>query len=661
MGPVLRKWLVFGLRIEKIKLYVTVFFLLFPFLFCSLTGCSLFRVKKDSEFVRNASILIGKVSSKCGDKTPVVVVAYSKKGNERKVAHFTCLHEPGFFELMVPKGEYHVFAFEDKNENMIYDKDEPAGQFGNPDTIFAPAGGVVSNLDFPISGGEGTTWVDFPAGTAIAERTAGKMHSTLAGAIADLDDPVFSRENGSRGYWAGVDFFREIGGNIYFLERYDPAKIPVLFVHGAKGSPQDWRYFFENIDRTRYQPWFFYYPSGASLKTMANLLNHKLWDLQLRYRFKRLYITGHSMGSLIVRSLLVDSGKYYPFVKLFVSISSPWGGVRSAEFGVKHSPAVLPSWQDMQPEGEFIKSLFRAKLPSDVGYYLLFGFKNGINPLLPNGDGVIAMSSMLDLRAQSEARFSYGFNEDHTSILTSPEVLKLYNSILSSADREFDEGLTRPGGKIKILFSFDTPDKGLKPPVILLQLSPASGKGDSKILTLLPSDSGMEFGPYAPGKYNVRIAATAFLAEPLQFDVCVKQGKIPTVKFTLKPQGVLYGYISGKLNPDTFVAGALSEKNTSVKSVALAGNGIKRILFPSKDKDSDALGFASGKDFFNDGWFSFQGLPEGTYTITITADGYVPYTASYNVSPGKYGVWQPIVLENCHPRYEESHRSQATN
>jgi hypothetical protein len=198
-----------------------VFFLFLSLILLSLcTGCSFIRVKKDTEFIHNSSILVGQVSSNRADKAPVIVVAYSKKGYEREIAHYTYLHEPGFFELMVPKGTYLIFAFEDKNGNMVYDKGEPAGQFGKPDTVSAPAGGIVLYLDLQISD-RGNTEIDFPVGLKIAERKPEKMHSTLAGAIADLDNKVFSQEYGKRGYWAGVDFFREVGGNIYFLEKYE--------------------------------------------------------------------------------------------------------------------------------------------------------------------------------------------------------------------------------------------------------------------------------------------------------------------------------------------------------------------------------------------------------------------------------------------------------
>ena len=141
-----------------------------------------------------------------------------------------------------------------------------------------------------------------------------------------MDDFVFSDEYGKKGLWTGLEFFRKIGGNVYFLEAYDPAKIPILFVHGAAGSPQNWQTFFESIDRNKYQPWFFYYPSGASIDSMSYLLLWKLQNLQAKYKFKELYITAHSMGGLVVRSFIVNYGHFFPSIANFISISTPWGG-----------------------------------------------------------------------------------------------------------------------------------------------------------------------------------------------------------------------------------------------------------------------------------------------------------------------------------------------
>ena len=186
-------------------------------------------------------------------------------------------------------------------------------------------------------------------------------------------------------------------GNIYFLEEYDPQKIPILFIHGATGTPKEWKYFVDNIDGTRFQPWFFYYPSGSRIQGMSYLLLWKLDNLQTKYHFDQLYITAHSMGELVARSFLMDYGAYFPYVKLFFSLATPWGGAGMAEYGVKQSPAVVPCWIDMQPDSPFIQSLYRAKMPETVSFYMFYGHRGSRNPFRSNNDRTIAFTSLIDM------------------------------------------------------------------------------------------------------------------------------------------------------------------------------------------------------------------------------------------------------------------------
>ena len=158
---------------------------------------------------------------------------------------------------------------------------------------------------------------------------------------------------------------------------------------------------------------------------MSHLLLWKLVNLQTKYQFNKIYITAHSMGGLVAKSFIVNHGRQFPYVKLFISLATPWGGNSMAEYGVRQSPAVIPSWIDMQPEGDFIKSLYRVKIPEDVNFYMFSGHRGSRNPFRSNNDGTIELASIQDLRAQSEAKMNYSFNEDHASILLSKEVVTL--------------------------------------------------------------------------------------------------------------------------------------------------------------------------------------------------------------------------------------------
>jgi pimeloyl-ACP methyl ester carboxylesterase len=255
------------------------------------------------------------------------------------------------------------------------------------------------------------------------------LSNSAAEMTAGLDGGRFSRSYGKRGYWL-PQLYRHLGANVYFLLPYDRDRIPVLFVHGAAGSPQDWSYLVEHLDRSRYQPWFFDYPTGAALDSMSDELFRSVLDVQARHHPEPLYLAAHSMGGLVVRSML---GKYrdrLPGVKLFISISTPWGGEDLARL----APPGLLNWQDMRPDGSFLTSLFVRELPSGMDYYLFFGYKGGRSLVRSRHDGRVTLKSELEMAAQAEARRVYGFNESHLSILKSPEVSAVFNDLLRTAE-----------------------------------------------------------------------------------------------------------------------------------------------------------------------------------------------------------------------------------
>jgi hypothetical protein len=120
-------------------------------------------------------------------------------------------------------------------------------------------------------------------------------------------------------------------------------------------------------------------------------------------------------------------------VKVFVSISTPWAGVPSAETGVTRSPFVIPAWRDVEPKSEFIAELFfedaeqravRRPLPDQVAFYLLFGVE----------DEKVPIPSQVRWEAARDARERWPLIYDHISILESEEASELLNEIL---DREF--------------------------------------------------------------------------------------------------------------------------------------------------------------------------------------------------------------------------------
>jgi pimeloyl-ACP methyl ester carboxylesterase len=98
------------------------------------------------------------------------------------------------------------------------------------------------------------------------------------------------------------------------LQPYDPNKIPVLFIHGLGDSQATWAPMIEGLRadptiRRHFQFWFFSYPTGYPYPMMAAQLRKQLDAIQEHYPDqKRMVVVGHSMGGMIARSLITDSG-----------------------------------------------------------------------------------------------------------------------------------------------------------------------------------------------------------------------------------------------------------------------------------------------------------------------------------------------------------------
>ena len=98
------------------------------------------------------------------------------------------------------------------------------------------------------------------------------------------------------------------------FQPYDPAKIPVICVHGLKDSPATWAPLIQAMRndpeiRRRYQVWFYSYPSGYPYPYSAAIMREQLDAINARYPdHKKIVLIGHSMGGIISRTMLTDSG-----------------------------------------------------------------------------------------------------------------------------------------------------------------------------------------------------------------------------------------------------------------------------------------------------------------------------------------------------------------
>src|SRR5262249_61670201 len=81
------------------------------------------------------------------------------------------------------------------------------------------------------------------------------------------------------GMLRGTNMMEKTG--LYFLEPYDPTRIPVVFVHGLMSSPYTWVKTINGLQqdpelRKRYQPWVFGYATGNPILYSALRLRQEL-------------------------------------------------------------------------------------------------------------------------------------------------------------------------------------------------------------------------------------------------------------------------------------------------------------------------------------------------------------------------------------------------
>ena len=137
---------------------------------------------------------------------------------------------------------------------------------------------------------------------------AGDFQGPLALALAELN--MHKRE--ILGLFKPQMF--EQNARLARLQPFNPGKIPVIFIHGLGNSPATWAPVVEflrgdPVIRQNYQFWFFSYPSGLPYPLSAAMLRLQLAEIRKRYpNLKDAVVVGHSMGGMISRLLITDSG-----------------------------------------------------------------------------------------------------------------------------------------------------------------------------------------------------------------------------------------------------------------------------------------------------------------------------------------------------------------
>ncbi len=392
----------------------------------ALAGCSLGEIQRQSELTETLGMIHGKVERATAQEGHLIVNLYQKEDELFTLVDTIKALPDGSYTFPVLPGEYYIAAYVDNDNDGRYQPGEHANYLGKPTAISVAAQKRSEAPVLSISGRLPERPTDQRAKEAIG------LSTQNIGRLAALSDARFSEEYESMGLWRPVDFLEQVGAGLFLLQPYEKNKIPVIFVHGINGGPNDWTRAIEALDREHFQPWVFYYPSGVRLDLVSDYFAEAVYELHTRYQPRQFYVLAHSMGGLVTRSFVMKYHTRYPKVanrlRLVMTVNSPLDGMTSAVRGIEYSPIVIPSWRDVAAGSEFIQNIQAWDWPKGLPYHLVFSFKGGAGD-----DGVVPIKSQLPMKLQDEAVRIYGFNHAHAAILGEQDFITRLNAILAQS------------------------------------------------------------------------------------------------------------------------------------------------------------------------------------------------------------------------------------
>ena len=333
---------------------------------------------------------------------------------------------------------------------------------------FAPAKGitaaVTATLDFQSSNATLVLRRPSKQPTASVEGKVRPLAANFSAPISYYQPPGNLLLVGLMGALRSAHYEKKTG--LYFLQPYDPDRIPLVFVHGLISTPFDWVKTINGLQadpeiRKRYQFWVFAYPTGNPVLYSALRLREELAKVDKLYpKHKDYVLVSHSMGGLLSQAQVTNvtradwektvgpaimkvfatlkpadlvaratSFKANPRIKRVVFICTPHRGSKMAsggigELGIKliSLPADLQTTLKSEIPEESLRKINNGQLPNSVSnlkpsapylavlnkqsihapYHSIIGNRGKPGPLAESSDGVVPYWSSHLDGAQSE-------------------------------------------------------------------------------------------------------------------------------------------------------------------------------------------------------------------------------------------------------------------
>jgi pimeloyl-ACP methyl ester carboxylesterase len=337
----------------------------------------------------------------------------------------------------------------------------PPEKFAPPKGITAP---VTATLDFHAT--DAVLALRRPAKqpTAIVEGKVRPLAADFSAPISYYEPPANLLLVGVMGALRAAHYEKKTG--LYFLQPYDPDRIPLVFVHGLISTPFDWVKTINGLQadpeiRKHYQFWVFAYPTGNPVLYSALRLREELAKVDKLYPNHKGYVlVGHSMGGLLSQAQVTSitradweqtlgevgmqlfatlrpadlvtratTFKANPRIKRVVFICTPHFGSKMASGGIGafaikliSLPVDLVTTMESEIPEETLRKINNGRLPNSVSnlapkapyltvlnkepiqapYHSIIGNRGKPGPLADSSDGVVPYWSSHLDGAQSE-------------------------------------------------------------------------------------------------------------------------------------------------------------------------------------------------------------------------------------------------------------------
>jgi pimeloyl-ACP methyl ester carboxylesterase len=238
---------------------------------------------------------------------PLTLAGYDTTYHLRLEPPSNAVWAPNYFTFFMPSAEIKEKLIEKENQQQGVGGSLVGVRNLNPPEKFAPPKGITAAVTATVDfkGDDVTLALRRPEEqpAALVQGRVRSLQADFSAPISYYEPPASVLFVGIMGALRAAHYEKKTG--LYFLQPYDPDRIPVVFVHGLISTPFAWVQTINGLladpeIRKHYQFWVFAYPTGNPVLYSALRLREELAKVDKLYPNHKGYVlVGHSMGGLL--------------------------------------------------------------------------------------------------------------------------------------------------------------------------------------------------------------------------------------------------------------------------------------------------------------------------------------------------------------------------